>query len=53
MVLAGRGTRQMDAPIETIEDESLAAKLRAKGKSISGRAFLGAAALTALFYFVP
>jgi hypothetical protein len=53
IALAARGTCNMDAGEEKIEDQKLASKLRVKARRIHVRALALAAALTLLILVVP
>ena len=51
--MAARGTRNMDAGEEKIEDEKLVGRLRAKSRAVHRRALVTAAAVTLLTLAFP
>lgn len=53
IALAARGVCNMDAGEETINDEALAARLRAKASAVHRRALLVAAAITVVVLVFP
>lgn len=53
IALAARGTRNMDAGEEKIDDEDLNARLRDKARRISRRALVTAAVITAVTLAFP
>jgi hypothetical protein len=53
IALAARGTRNMDAGEEKIDDEDLIARLRDKARSINRRALITAVVITAVTLAFP
>ncbi|MCA1815253.1 MAG: hypothetical protein LC746_02375 [Acidobacteria bacterium] len=51
--MAARGTRNLDAGEEKIEDEELVAQLRAKSRRINRRALVTAAVITLVALAFP
>jgi hypothetical protein len=51
--MAARGTRNMDAGEEQIEDDALIAELRAKSRRINRRALITAAVITLVTLVFP
>lgn len=53
MALAARGSRNLDAGEEKIEDEALVVQLRGQARKVHGRSALIAALLTGLCLMLP
>ncbi len=51
--MAARGTRNMDAGEEPVEDEKLLARLRLQARRIHRRALIVAVVLTLLILLIP